>query len=49
MCYSVSEHLDILKRINRPNEKTYIKYIFNDFIELSGERLFGDDPSISGG
>lgn len=49
MCYSVSEHLDILNRIDRPNAKTYIKYIFNDFIELSGDRLFGDDPSISGG
>lgn len=36
----------ILNHNKRPNAKEYIKYIFSDFIELSGDRLFGDDSSI---
>lgn len=38
--------LELLKKIDRPNAKTYIKYIFNEFIELSGDRLYSDDPAI---
>lgn len=49
MDYSISENLDILKRTNRPNAKSYIDLIFTDFVELSGDRLFGDDPSIVSG
>ena len=46
---SVLEHLNVLKQEERPNAKTYIKYIFTDFVELSGDRVFGDDLSIIGG
>lgn len=49
MGYSILEHLNILKHTNRPNSKLYIDLIFTDFIELGGDRLFGDDSSIVGG
>ena len=49
MNYSISEQLSILKNQNRPNAKMYIDSIFTDFIELNGDRLFGDDSSIIGG
>ena len=49
MDYSISENLNILKHTSRPNAKSYIDLIFTDFIELSGDRLYGDDPSIIGG
>ena len=49
MGYSISEKLNTLKHTNRPNAKSYIDLIFTDFIELSGDRLYGDDPSILGG
>lgn len=34
---------------NRPTSKILINYIFDDFIELHGDRLIGDDKSIIGG
>lgn len=37
---------EILNHNNRPNAKDYIKFIFSDFVELSGDRLYGDDSSI---
>jgi len=33
----------------RPNTRDYINYLCDDFIELKGDRRFGDDPSIIGG
>lgn len=33
----------------RPNALDYIKALFTDFIELHGDRLYGDDPAIIGG
>jgi acetyl-CoA carboxylase carboxyl transferase subunit alpha len=33
----------------RPTAYDFINYIFDDFIELHGDRLFKDDPSIVGG
>ena len=39
----------IARDINRPKAEEYIKNIFNDFIELHGDRFFGDDKSIIGG
>jgi len=33
----------------RPTAMDYIKYIFDDFIELHGDRLYRDDSSIVGG
>lgn len=34
---------------NRPHTLDYIKYIFEDFDELSGDRSYADDKSIVGG
>jgi len=33
----------------RPNAKYYIETLFEDFLEIHGDRLFGDDQSIMGG
>ena len=41
--------MSILKNNSRPNLAAYIICIFTDFIEMSGDRLFGDDPSIISG
>ncbi len=41
--------LEILNHNRRPNALDYIRYIFPDFMELSGDRLFGDDQAILGG
>lgn len=49
MEHSNSRKLVILRHIFRPNSLAYINYVFTDFVELSGDRLFGDDPSIIGG
>jgi acetyl-CoA carboxylase carboxyl transferase subunit alpha len=46
---SFSTQMNILNDKDRPNSVAYINCIFSDFIELSGDRLFGDDPSIIGG
>jgi acetyl-CoA carboxylase carboxyl transferase subunit alpha len=39
----------IARHPNRPNTLDYIEAFIEDFIELHGDRLFGDDPSIVGG
>lgn len=41
--------LETARRYERPNSKYYIETIFPDFIELCGDRFFGDDPSVIGG
>lgn len=33
----------------RPTTLDYIEYLFTDFIELHGDRLYADDPAIVGG
>lgn len=43
---TLEEHLKITSDPMRPNSIDYIQYIFSDFIEMRGDRLFGDDPSI---
>ncbi len=39
----------IARANNRPTGIDYIAHIFSDFIELHGDRRFGDDPAIVGG
>ena len=34
---------------DRPSGLDYINHIFKGFIELHGDRRFGDDPAIVGG
>jgi acyl-CoA carboxylase subunit beta len=37
------------RNIGRPNTLEYIGHIFDDFVELHGDRLFEDDKAIVGG
>jgi acetyl-CoA carboxylase carboxyl transferase subunit alpha len=39
----------IARHPDRPYTLDYIRLIFDDFQELHGDRLFGDDPAIVGG
>ncbi|NLJ77213.1 MAG: acetyl-CoA carboxylase carboxyltransferase subunit alpha [Peptococcaceae bacterium] len=43
------QHVLIARHPERPNTDDYIRYIFDDFIELHGDRCFGDDPAVMGG
>lgn len=48
----MSNAFDIVKlarKITRPNALEYIDYIFEDFLELHGDRNFRDDNSVVGG
>ncbi len=46
---SVAERIEIGRHKDRPNITDYISLIFEDFIELHGDRAFGDDSAICGG
>lgn len=46
---SVADRLLICRHPNRPRSKDYIAHLFPDFIEISGDRAFGDDPAIIAG
>ncbi|HET6370106.1 MAG TPA: acetyl-CoA carboxylase carboxyl transferase subunit alpha, partial [Nitrospiria bacterium] len=39
----------IARHPSRPNALDYIEAFIGDFVELHGDRLYGDDPSIVGG
>lgn len=43
------EKVQIARQIDRPKALDYINNLFNDFIELHGDRNFRDDKSIVGG
>ncbi len=43
---TLEEHLKITSDSMRPTSIDYIQYIFSDFIEIHGDRFFGDDPSV---
>ncbi|MCM8711761.1 acetyl-CoA carboxylase carboxyltransferase subunit alpha [Clostridium sp. SYSU_GA19001] len=43
------EKVTLAKLVERPTALDYIERIFTDFIELHGDRYFGDDSSIVGG
>lgn len=45
----VHEKIQIVKTPQRPTTIEYIQTIFTDFLELHGDRLFGDDLAIIGG
>ncbi len=46
---SAWEKVEIARVKGRPTAKDFIANIFDDFIELSGDRLYADDKSIIGG
>ncbi|MCG8453362.1 MAG: acetyl-CoA carboxylase carboxyltransferase subunit alpha [Spirochaetales bacterium] len=43
------EKVQLARRIDRPNTLDYINLICDDFIELHGDRHYGDDPAMIGG
>jgi len=43
------ERLQLVHTKGRPTINDYIPLIFNDFFEMHGDRLFGDDHAIMGG
>ncbi len=43
------EQVKLARHPKRPTSKTIIKALFPDFIELHGDRLYGDDNAIIGG
>lgn len=43
------QKVQIARYAGRPTTLHYIRSIFTDFLELHGDRLYGDDPAIVGG
>lgn len=43
------ERVKLARSNKRPTGLDYIKNIFSDFIELHGDRRFGDDKAVVGG
>lgn len=46
---SGSERLDIIRQKNRPVISDYLPIVFDDVIEMHGDRLFKDDAAMWGG
>ncbi|TQR19807.1 acetyl-CoA carboxylase carboxyl transferase subunit alpha [Psychrobacillus vulpis] len=43
------DRVQVARHPGRPTTRDYIQLIFTDFIELHGDRLYGDDAAIIGG
>lgn len=43
------DRVQLARRATRPTALDYIDYIFHDFMELHGDRCYGDDGAIVGG
>lgn len=43
------DKVNLARKSNRPKSLDYINLVFDDFIELHGDRCFSDDKSIVGG
>jgi acetyl-CoA carboxylase carboxyl transferase subunit beta len=41
--------VQLARHVDRPNTLDYVGYVFDDFQELHGDRLFAEDPAIVGG
>jgi acetyl-CoA carboxylase carboxyl transferase subunit alpha len=39
----------LARHIDRPKSSHYIRWMFENFVELHGDRRYGDDPAILGG
>lgn len=46
---SAWDRVVLARKATRPKASDYIEAITDDFLELHGDRLFGDDKSIIGG
>lgn len=49
MAVTAWERVNLARQLERPKALDYISQIFDEFIELHGDRSFGDDKSIVGG
>jgi len=49
MSKSAFDAVKLARANNRPTGIDYIEHIFADFLELHGDRRFGDDPAVVGG
>ncbi|MCL1823649.1 MAG: acetyl-CoA carboxylase carboxyltransferase subunit alpha [Oscillospiraceae bacterium] len=49
MKLTATERLTLIRNKHRPTVNNYIPLIFNRFIELHGDRHYGDDAAIMGG
>lgn len=43
------QKVQLCRHPNRPYTLDYINYLLEDFVEMHGDRRFGDDPAIVGG
>lgn len=43
------QQAQLARHPERPNTSDYIRMLVQDFFELKGDRLYGDDPAITGG
>lgn len=46
---SVQQKIQLARHPQRPTTLDYVQHLFTDFIELHGDRLYGDDMAIVGG
>jgi acetyl-CoA carboxylase carboxyl transferase subunit alpha len=46
---STWKKVELARHIDRPTTLDYIDMIFDDFLELHGDRFFSDDPAMIGG
>jgi acetyl-CoA carboxylase carboxyl transferase subunit alpha len=46
---SVWQRTQLARHPRRPHTRDLIKLLFEDFIELHGDRVYGDDPAVVGG
>lgn len=46
---SAWERVQVARHPDRPQTVDYLSYVFDDFLELHGDRCFHDDPAIKGG
>jgi acetyl-CoA carboxylase carboxyl transferase subunit alpha len=43
------QRVQIARHPERPYTLDYVRHVFTDFVELHGDRCYGDDPAIVGG
>jgi acetyl-CoA carboxylase carboxyl transferase subunit alpha len=43
------EKVQVARHHDRPGMKDYIRFLISDFVEMHGDRLYGDDPAVIGG
>ncbi|HUK20528.1 MAG TPA: acetyl-CoA carboxylase carboxyltransferase subunit alpha [Gemmatimonadales bacterium] len=43
------QRVQVARHPKRPYTLDYVRYLFSDFVELHGDRLYRDDPAIVGG